>query len=236
MVVVALLAAPLCASAQPMKGDPFAPTVCKGNTSDSALLAVYPAAARAAGLDGEVDVACGVSEHGRLKDCRILDERPSGESFGRAALTMLAGSTDNPALHLSSARTAAPVRFTVRFTSKPLAISPNLMGPAHKFEPPRTLAFPSAQEIDHFGYPLRATSHREAGSAMINCGAHVSGSLYDCHVVSETPAGSGFGEHALSLAADYTVTPMKCDGQPVEGGRVLVPVNFEPARPDFLPH
>jgi TonB family protein len=149
---------------------------------------------------------------------------------------MLSHSVDNPAVHLTRDQVTKPVTFVVSFTASPAAISPNLMGPAHQIVPPRTVKFPDQREIDHFGYPMRPQNNDEGGAALIECAVHSNGSLFGCTVVAERPTGEGFGAHALLLAADVRVSPAKCDGKPVEGAHVVVPIKFVPGPSSFTPH
>jgi TonB family protein len=46
----------------------------------------YPRGALARGLEGRVVLDCRVSVAGRLKDCSVLEDAPSGAGFGEAAL------------------------------------------------------------------------------------------------------------------------------------------------------
>jgi TonB family protein len=165
----------------------------------------------------------------------VTDEHPAGAGFGAAALAMLAASRDNPDISLAPVQMARPVSFTVAFAMNPPRIGPNLMGPARHVEPPAWREMPSDTDI-YLAYPLRAANAHMAGVAGLNCAVHVSGALYDCKVASEAPTGEGFGAHALSLVDRVLMSPLKCDGQPVEGARVVVPIRFKPPPRIFRPH
>jgi periplasmic protein TonB len=80
----------------------------------------------------------------------------------------------------------------------------------------------------NLAYPLRAAEARLSGLVEINCAVHIDGTLDDCAVVSETPPGEGFGVQALGLADFMLMDPLKCDGRPVDGARVTVPIAFTP--------
>ena len=88
----------------------------------------------------------------------------------------------------------------------------------------------------YLAYPLRAAHAHMAGLAQLNCAVHVGGTLYDCKVASEAPAGEGFGDHAMSLVDRVLMSPLKCDGEAVEGARVNVPIRFKPPPRIFRPH
>lgn len=51
-------------------------------------IAVWPAAAREAGLSGYVTLSCFVDVHGLAENCRVIFEAPPGKGFGAAALAL----------------------------------------------------------------------------------------------------------------------------------------------------
>lgn len=83
-------------------------------------------------------------------------------------------------------------------------------------------------------FPERALSRgvRE-GSVALSCTPQPNGSLTGCSVVSETPAGAGFGQAALSAARRARLSPSYVDGRaagPVEFTvRYSAPEPLEPA-------
>lgn len=52
------------------------------------LSSVYPRTAARKRLAGEALVRCTVSDDRRLSDCRVVNETPSGQGFGEAALRL----------------------------------------------------------------------------------------------------------------------------------------------------
>jgi TonB family protein len=88
---------------------------------------------------------------------------------------------------------------------------------------PDWLRKPTAEELSNL-YPVRAGSN--GGVAKISCIVTVRGTLDKCVLVSEAPAGRGFGEAALSLAPNFLMRPQTINGQPVGGGTVVIPINF----------
>jgi TonB family protein len=64
------------------------------------------------------------------------------------------------------------------------------------------------------------------GRAIVSCAVKHDGSLEDCGVVSEEPAGMGFGEAALKIAAVTAMNPWTAQGTPVEGARIRLPIRL----------
>jgi periplasmic protein TonB len=76
-------------------------------------------------------------------------------------------------------------------------------------------------------YPRRALDRGVTGRAVLDCGVTASGRLVGCAVEAETPAAAGFGAAALKLAPEFRMRPLTEDGQPVDGGRVRIPIAFD---------
>ena len=59
----------------------------------------------------------------------------------------------------------------------------------------------------------------------LNCLVQPNGSMTDCRIESESPAGAGFGQAALSAARRGRVSPREVDGA-ATGARVTFTVRF----------
>lgn len=84
---------------------------------------------------------------------------------------------------------------------------------------------PTAEQLIR-AYPDRALRDGVSGSASLRCTVRIDGTLTGCGVVSETPAGQGFGQAASELARHFRMSPRTVNGQPVEGARVTIPLRF----------
>ena len=88
---------------------------------------------------------------------------------------------------------------------------------------PHWLHLPTPAEI-------RAAAPRGPGrgEATLSCTLNDDGLLTGCRVVSESPAGAGFGPAALSLAYKFRMSPLTANGDSVEGAQVEIPIVFRP--------
>src|SRR5580692_1228994 len=51
----------------------------------------YPVHAAQAGISGAVKIKCAATSAGLLSDCSVIQETPTGEGFGAAALSLATG-------------------------------------------------------------------------------------------------------------------------------------------------
>jgi TonB family protein len=84
---------------------------------------------------------------------------------------------------------------------------------------------PSQMEIVG-AWPRKALQSGVGGSATVHCIVTALGGVRDCKVISEKPAGVGFGASALGLAEQFLFRPATRDGAPVET-EITVPIRFE---------
>lgn len=73
--------------------------------------------------------------------------------------------------------------------------------------------------------PQSAVKKGHGGGAVIECDVLPQGTLEDCKLISEKPAGEGFGQATLLAAPSFAMRPAMKDGRPVRS-RVRIPVNF----------
>ncbi len=76
-------------------------------------------------------------------------------------------------------------------------------------------------------YPPRAQVLGQTGAAKIRCDVAQTDTLVNCQVLSEAPAGFGFGEALVKLSSHLHISHLDGDGRPVEGRPVEVKMSFK---------
>ncbi len=84
---------------------------------------------------------------------------------------------------------------------------------------------PTAEDVKRF-YPPLALALKVSGVTRINCPVNKAGEPHGCTVLSEVPAGFGFGAAAVALAGLIRMTPQRIDGETTDGGVVQIPISF----------
>jgi protein TonB len=90
---------------------------------------------------------------------------------------------------------------------------------------PNWLTPPNGDDLAHL-YPLAAARAHVEGSASIRCLVTIEGYLNSCEVLTETPAGAGFGLATVQASALWRMSPATRDGVPVQGV-VTVPIKWK---------
>jgi TonB family protein len=227
LAATAWAAPTLAAPAAPQAGPPQA---ALPPSAADAVLAFYPPAAKAAGVEGSAVIRCGHDEHLAVKDCVLVSETPAGQGFGAAALAMAARAPDNPKLDFPDEPAKPPQEVEIRFSLRPPAISPDVTRMAHTIGQPAIITKPTTAQIQA-AYPVRALDNQIEGDAFMDCVVMADGKLTGCRIAGESPTGFGFGQAALDLAADYQLKPRYLDGEPNGGAQVRLGVRFSTADP-----
>ncbi|MBI1250768.1 MAG: TonB family protein [Alphaproteobacteria bacterium] len=108
------------------------------------------------------------------------------------------------------------------------AVNPPAPPPAPPAPPvitsPQWLERPNARDFERF-YPSRALERERQGRVVLDCVVRADGRI-NCSVSSEDPSGWGFGDAALRISERFRMSPQTVNGEPTEGGRVRVPIQF----------
>jgi protein TonB len=76
-------------------------------------------------------------------------------------------------------------------------------------------------------FPARALEREISGSATVECTARSNGAPANCRVISEEPAGMGFGRAAIRVVQRGQLSPRTVDGAAQDATfRVRVPFNL----------
>jgi hypothetical protein len=62
----------------------------------------------------------------------------------------------------------------------------------------------------------------------MTCKVTAEGTLTQCGITEETPAGLGFGQASLALAPKHRMNPKTDAGEPVEGATVVIVLTWNP--------
>lgn len=187
----------------------------------AALLAAYPAKARAQSAGGFVTLNCRVGTDGKLGSCDEIREEPKGLGFSKAAKSLISGfeapTKDSKGEVLGRYRTS--VSFT--FAAEALASDHPLIGK------PKWTQLPSFNDVSSVLPPAAKAAGIYKARVVLNCGVHAQGGVGTCSVASEEPTGLGYGAAALSLAPFFRLALWTDEGLPTVGGSVRIPVRFD---------
>lgn len=185
------------------------------------VAAAYPEKATGEGL---VMFDCVVAKDGGLERCAMMKEEPKGKGFARSARA-LTGKFRALSTEIGGQTIVGMhVLLTVRF-------DPPGAPPTGIFRDPEWIGVPDGTAVP---YPEAARAAGvKKGRGVVDCLLDSTGRLTDCRLVSEEPAGLGFGDAALKMAPAFRVNPWTAEGRPVDGQRIKLPVGFsdEPAAP-----
>ncbi|MDP3490656.1 MAG: TonB family protein [Phenylobacterium sp.] len=188
--------------------------------SHAQTAAAYPEKAAAEGIGGSATIRCALTEDRRLKSCATLSETPRGYGFAKAARDLsgqfeLAPPSDGVNLR------GAETQYMVTFAPEMLDPEKRVIGKPHWTQ------LPSAGAVVD-GYPAEARIKGVSGArVLMNCAVGTGGAVQDCQVTSEAPAGLGFGQAALALAAHFRLSVWTDEGLPTVGGRITLPIRYE---------
>ncbi len=185
---------------------------------------LYPKAAADAGVEGRATMRCKVTAAGLLADCAVTVQDPPDAGFGGAALGMAAKFQMRPMTKDGQPVNGGVVQIPIRFLlpkpsdAEPPGTTPAVIRPAWA----RT---PSAEELAR-AYPRRGNG--AIGDVRLRCVIAANGRFDSCDVISETPAGLGFGAAGLEVSKLFRMTSVDGDGGKVAGRAIRIPIRFDP--------
>lgn len=111
---------------------------------------------------------------------------------------------------------------------------------------PEWVRKPSEQDIaDVVHRTVNSANRIPVGWAVMKCHVTAAGELDACHVIVEAPDPGKIGKAALQLSSFFRLKPAMKDGQPIDGGEIVVPIvvrtpgftprpTYAPGRPSFV--
>ncbi|HEY0927888.1 energy transducer TonB [Brevundimonas sp.] len=216
--VVLLASLPLGALAQDSVPPPGPGTTIIRPGESLAL--VYPERALARGVyEGRVDLLCNLHPDGRLSECEVVEETPTGMGFAAAALT----GARHARISIPEGQPipeGARMRLNLRF------VAPEAEPPLARLEDPDWAISPRPD------FPSAARRHGiTTATVRLDCQS-LRGTLrlQNCRVLEESHPGRGFGAAAIRSARAAAVSP----GPMYNLGpdtRVIFTVSFEDHSP-----
>ncbi|HEY3815223.1 MAG TPA: energy transducer TonB [Caulobacteraceae bacterium] len=120
-----------------------------------------------------------------------------------------------------------PVQNTPPVVAPPAPAAPKPQAPAILTDP-QWVRQPNGNDFVTF-YPPQALEAGIEGHSSMECTVRADGTLTACHIISESPAGKGFGSAELRIASRFKMRPATRDGEPVEGHKVVIPLAWKVA-------
>jgi protein TonB len=137
-------------------------------------------------------------------------------------LEVAAVKLDTPSTETPVALPTVPQVITTALAS---IVTPPQPAAARVIRNPSWLQKPTAEQMARI-YPERAARLGLKGAATLVCEVLATGSIRNCVVAEEAPAGRGFGEAAMASSSMFKLNPRTIDGQAVEGAKVRIPIVF----------
>ena len=186
--------------------------------SEAQLAAAWPVQAKPDTAFGHVVLACQFNKSGDLSGCLSDAETPKGQGFGQAARSLAPLFHMDPAVVSGGDLRRLKVNVAIHFTA------PNHREDRRLIDHPDwlTTVSPGAEV-----FPAEAAkAGLTTGRAVLDCLGDSAGELTACQVVSEEPAGMGFGASALKTATAVSINPWTTTGEPADGAHVVFAIRI----------
>lgn len=182
----------------------------------------FPSRAKERNLVGRATLSCTFRSDGGLNACFVTNEDPIGLGFGAAAKTLVEEFQAQPTTPEGQSLNRASVQIPFTFNQ------PMMQGgqPA-TINAPKWAAMPTNADFGA-AFPSKARgADIERSRVVLLCVVASGGGLEGCRVTTETPAGLGFGEAALSLSTKFRLNAWTEDGLPTAGSAIRLPIAYE---------
>ncbi|MFL5296207.1 MAG: TonB family protein [Phenylobacterium sp.] len=189
--------------------------------SYSQVAAAYPKKARDARLGGRATLYCDFGSDSKLSHCDTLQEEPKGDGFAEAAKALAKRFRAPPLMADGKPIRNASVQLPFAFDPSMLTDAAPAIGKA------KWAGLPSGEDTAQ-AFAAVTKSTTGAARAVLTCVVQTGGTVSDCKVESEEPAGQGVGQAALTLAPHFRLTTWTTEGLPTVGARVTIPLRYEP--------
>jgi hypothetical protein len=176
------------------------------------IAAAYPAKAKAAGVGGAVTLTCEIGRDLHPRDCEALKEKPGLYGFGAVARKLA------EKLKVSSTEMIGQNIFI------PVTFDPAVLGGTAMVTKPAWASMPAIEDFQA-SFPKSQNGVNDV-RVVLGCTVEAGGSLGGCAVTQETPAGQGYGEGALALAAKFKMSPWSTNGEPTVGAKIKLPIHY----------
>ncbi len=182
----------------------------------------FPPRAVADGVSGVATLDCVIKPDRRL-DCVVASEEPEGHGFGQAALAIAADFVARPetsdGVSVIGARVLRTIRFNIDVSTSPETQRRTLPRGADLYW--------ESGMITRF-YPAAARAAGIEGRVELDCVLDAD-LRYDCSILSEDPAGHGFGAAALEIVSQFFIRPSAGEASPA-GRRSVERIHFRAQR------
>jgi TonB family protein len=182
------------------------------------LVAANPTAGSAKPLAGHVGLRCRINARGTLSFCVVVNAAPKGRQFEVAAKALAEKFelANNEAYRKGMENVL--VTLAIAFPEPAQTAAPRqLVNPEWK-------SVVTPETVTSVFPPQALSAGLKSGRGTLDCVAKDSGALDQCKIVSEEPAGMGFGAAALSIATVMQLNPWNAQSGPVGGARVRLPI------------
>ena len=184
----------------------------------------YPPAARALNLSGHVTLGCTAGADGRVYDCGVASEDPSGWGFGQGALKLA------PTLNVGAGDANRPVQVPIAFRLEAAEVSnPQIKAPGF-FIPSDQVNWLQKPDANDYGltYPARAQEYDRPVQVEAACRVAAGGVLTACVVLSAKPDSKDIVEAVAQVASRFRMASTTRGGGPVDNGVVKVTLDWSP--------